>query len=116
MSIINNVLSKVIGSRNDRLIKKYSGQVAKINALESQMESMSDDELSSITARLKQRAKNNETSGDILPDGVTEITRLMSYLCGVCMSICVAMSLLPLLNSSARMALQNNVTLVTEEE
>ena len=57
-----------------------------------------------------------EVSGDILPDGVTEITRLMSYLCGVCMSICVAMSLLPLLNSSARMALQNNVTLVTEEE
>ena len=60
MSIINNVLSKVIGSRNDRLIKKYSGQVAKINALEPQMQSMSDDELSSITARLKQRAKNNE--------------------------------------------------------
>ena len=60
MSIINNVLSKVIGSRNDRLIKKYSGQVAKINALEPQMVSMSDDELSSITARLKQRAKNNE--------------------------------------------------------
>jgi hypothetical protein len=57
-----------------------------------------------------------EVSGDILPDGVTEITRLMSYLCGVCMSICVAMSLLPLLNSSARMALQNSVTLVTEEE
>ena len=57
MSIINNVLSKVIGSRNDRLIKKYSGQVAKINALEPQMQSMSDDELSSITARLKQREK-----------------------------------------------------------
>jgi preprotein translocase subunit SecA len=68
MSIINNVLSKVIGSRNDRLIKKYSGQVAKINALEPQMQSMSDDELSSITARLKQRAKNNETTKDILPE------------------------------------------------
>ena len=52
MSIINNVLSKVLGSRNDRLIKKYSGQVAKINALEAQMQSMSDDELSSITENL----------------------------------------------------------------
>jgi preprotein translocase subunit SecA len=73
MSIINNVLSKVIGSRNDRLIKKYSGQVAKINALESQMESMSDDELSSITARLKQRAKNNETTEDILPEAFAAV-------------------------------------------
>ena len=73
MSIINNVLSKVIGSRNDRLIKKYSGQVAKINALEAQMESMSDDELSSITARLKQRAKNNETTEDILPEAFAAV-------------------------------------------
>ena len=59
MSIINNVLSKVIGSRNDRLIKKYSAHVIKINALEAQMQSKSDDELSSITIRLKQRIKNN---------------------------------------------------------
>jgi len=73
MSIINNVLSKVIGSRNDRLIKKYSGQVAKINALEPQMQSMSDDELSSITARLKQRAKNNETTEDILPEAFAAV-------------------------------------------
>ena len=42
MGIINNVLSKVVGSRNDRLIKKYSGQVSKINALEAQMQSMSN--------------------------------------------------------------------------
>jgi preprotein translocase subunit SecA len=73
MSIINNVLSKVIGSRNDRLIKKYSGQVAKINALEPQMQSMSDDELSSITARLKQRAENKETTEDILPEAFAAV-------------------------------------------
>ncbi len=73
MSIINNVLSKVVGSRNDRLIKKYSGQVAKINALEPQMQSMSDDELSSITARLKQRAEKNETTEDILPEAFAAV-------------------------------------------
>ena len=73
MSIINNVLSKVIGSRNDRLIKKYSGQVAKINALEPQMQSMSDDELSSITARLKQRVENKETTEDILPEAFAAV-------------------------------------------
>ena len=73
MSIINNVLSKVIGSRNDRLIKKYSGQVSKINALEAQMQSMSDNDLASITARLKQRIENNETMEGILPEAFAAV-------------------------------------------
>ena len=57
-----------------------------------------------------------DVSGDILPKGVTEITRLMAYMCGVCMAICVALAALPILNSSARMALNEKVTLVNEEE
>ena len=73
MGIINNVLSKVVGSRNDRLIKKYSGQVSKINALEAQMQSMSDDDLESITARFKQRIENNETMDRILPEAFAAV-------------------------------------------
>ncbi len=73
MSIINNVLSKVVGSRNDRLIKKYSGQVSKINALEAQMQTMSDDDLASITSRFKQRIENNETMVDILPEAFAAV-------------------------------------------
>ena len=68
MSIINNVLSKIVGSRNDRLIKKYSSQVAKINSLEEDMQSLSDDELSSITESLKQRIQNKENLESILPE------------------------------------------------
>ena len=68
MSIINNVLSKIVGSRNDRLIKKYSSQVAKINSLEEDMQSLSDDELSSITESLKQRIQNKEKLESILPE------------------------------------------------
>ena len=73
MSIINNVLSKVLGSRNDRLIKKYSGQVSKINALEEQMQSMSDEELSSITEKLKKRIEDGETMEDILPEAFAAV-------------------------------------------
>ena len=68
MSIINNVLSKIVGSRNDRLIKKYSSQVAKINSLEEDMQSLSDDELSSTTSKLKQRIQNKESLDSILPE------------------------------------------------
>jgi len=73
MGIINNVLSKIVGSRNDRLIKKYSSQVSKINALEKEMQSMSDDELASITELLKQRIEKNETMDDILPEAFAAV-------------------------------------------
>jgi len=44
MSIINNVLSKVVGSRHDRAIKKFTKLVAQINSFEKDMQSLSDDE------------------------------------------------------------------------
>ena len=68
MSIINNVLSKVLGSHNDRLIKKYNSQVNKINSLEEHMKSLSDSDLSSMTDKLKARLKENEPSESILPE------------------------------------------------
>ena len=68
MSIINNVLSKVLGSHNDRLIKKYNSQVNKINSLEEQMKSLSDSDLSSMTEKLKARLKENESVESVLPE------------------------------------------------
>ena len=68
MSIINNVLSKVFGSHNDRLIKKYNGQVNKINSLEEKMKSLSDIDLSSMTEKLKKRLNENESEDSILPE------------------------------------------------
>ncbi len=57
-----------------------------------------------------------QVSETMLPDEVTKITELMSYLCGVCMLMCVALAALPILNASARAALNEKVTLVNEEE
>ena len=57
-----------------------------------------------------------QVSEKMLPEEVTKITELMSYLCGVCMLMCVALAALPLLNASARAALNQNVTLVNKEE
>jgi preprotein translocase subunit SecA len=68
MSIINNVLSKVLGSHNGRLIKKYNSQVNKINSLEEHMKSLSDSDLSSMTDKLKERLKENEPVETLLPE------------------------------------------------
>ncbi len=83
MSIINNVLSRVLGSRNERLIKKYSSQVSKINAFEKQMQSIGDEELSSITASLKNRIQNNESIEDILPEAFAVVREASQRVLGL---------------------------------
>tara|TARA_B100001758_G_scaffold103390_1_gene88556 strand:- start:993 stop:1601 length:609 start_codon:yes stop_codon:yes gene_type:complete len=55
-------------------------------------------------------------SSQVLPEQVTQINEYMSYLCGACMMMCVALAALPVLNAAARAALDQRVTLVVEEE
>ncbi|TAN49756.1 MAG: preprotein translocase subunit SecA, partial [Betaproteobacteria bacterium] len=50
-----NVLTKIFGSRNDRLLKQYSRTVARINALEPAISKLSDEQLRAKTGELKQR-------------------------------------------------------------
>jgi len=83
MSIISNVLSKVLGSHNDRLIKKYTGQVSKINVLEEKMCSMSDDELISMTAELRGRLINKETEESILAEAFAVVREASQRVLGL---------------------------------
>ena len=53
--MISRVLKAVFGSRNDRLLKRYSVTVRKINALEPAISALSDAELAAKTPELKQR-------------------------------------------------------------
>ena len=48
--MLTNIDKKIFGSRNDRLLKQYRKSVAKINALEKQMQALSDAELQAKTA------------------------------------------------------------------
>ena len=62
------LFSKVFGTYSDHQIKKVKVIADKVDALSSKYESMSDDELRSQTALLKERIANGETLDDILPD------------------------------------------------
>ncbi|MDP7593126.1 MAG: preprotein translocase subunit SecA [Litorilituus sp.] len=62
------LLTKMFGSRNDRLLKQMHKEVKKINTLEPILEALSDDELKAKTAEFKDRLANNETLTDILPE------------------------------------------------
>ena len=60
--MLNNLLKKVFGSRNDRLIKQYFQSVATINALESKIAALTDAELRAKTDEFKQRIDAGQPS------------------------------------------------------
>ncbi len=63
-----NFLTKIFGSRNDRLLKKYRHTVSKINALEAGYEQLSDEALRAKTDEFKQRISQGESLDNLLPE------------------------------------------------
>jgi len=63
-----NILTKIFGSRNDRLLKQYRSVVARINAMEPQLEKLSDAELQDKTRAFRDRVVNGESLDALLPE------------------------------------------------
>ena len=63
-----NILTKIFGSRNDRLLKQYRQTVLRINAMESQLEVLSDEALRAKTQEFKTRVEQGETLDALLPE------------------------------------------------
>ena len=64
--MIGNILKKVLGSRNSRLIKEYTSMVKQINSLEDVYIKKSDEELRLLTTELKQRYLDSRNLNDLL--------------------------------------------------
>ena len=63
-----NILTKIFGSRNDRLLKQYKAGVTRINAMEVELEKLSDDELRGKTLKFRERVRNGEPLDSLLPE------------------------------------------------
>ena len=61
-------LQKIFGSRNQRLVKQYQKTVAAINALETQIEKLTDDQLRGKTDEFRQRVAAGESLDKLLPE------------------------------------------------
>ena len=61
-------LTKIFGSRNDRLIKQYRCKVAAINKLEPEMKALSDEQLKAKTAEFRQRLADGASLDSLLPE------------------------------------------------
>ncbi|MFZ3120321.1 MAG: preprotein translocase subunit SecA [Variovorax sp.] len=68
-----NFLTQIFGSRNDRLLKQYRKTVERINALEPQFETLSDDALRAKTGEFKDRVAKGESLDDLLPEAFATV-------------------------------------------
>ncbi|MCC6195240.1 MAG: preprotein translocase subunit SecA [Burkholderiales bacterium] len=66
--MISNILTRIFGSRNERLLKQYSQAVRQINALEPTVAALSDEDLRNKTAELKTRVAGGASLDDVLPE------------------------------------------------
>ncbi|MDQ3618457.1 MAG: preprotein translocase subunit SecA [Pseudomonadota bacterium] len=66
--MLNSLLTRVFGSRNDRLLRQLQRSVTRINALEAEMEKLSDAELQARTPEFQQRHAAGESLDKLLPE------------------------------------------------
>jgi len=68
-----DLLRKIFGSANDRLIKKITPLVERINQLESEFRPLSDADLRSRTAQYRERHAAGESLDDLLPEAFATV-------------------------------------------
>jgi len=66
--MIANLLKKLFGSRNDRLLRQYTSKVTRINALESALQGLSDADLAARTPAFRERIAKGESLDSLLPE------------------------------------------------
>ncbi|MEF1171613.1 preprotein translocase subunit SecA [Vibrio sinaloensis] len=71
--MITKLLTKVIGSRNDRTLRRLRKIVKEINNYEPTFEALSDEELKAKTVEFRQRLEQGETLDKLLPEAFATV-------------------------------------------
>ncbi len=66
--MLSNTIKKIVGTRNDRLIRGYRKIITRINQLEPEFQQLTDDQLRAKTSEFKQRIENGESTHKLLPE------------------------------------------------
>ncbi|MEN9597020.1 MAG: hypothetical protein RL236_1454 [Pseudomonadota bacterium] len=81
--MLGKLVKLVIGSRNDRLIKKKRALVKKVNALSSEYEKLSDAELQTKTQEFRERLESGEKLNDLLPEAFATVREASTRVFGM---------------------------------
>ncbi|WP_302445003.1 preprotein translocase subunit SecA, partial [Sutterella wadsworthensis] len=81
--MFDELLTKIFGSRNERLIKQYRRQVAAINKLEPAMEALSDAELQAKTQEFRDRIAKGATTDELLTEAFAVVREASKRVLGM---------------------------------
>ncbi len=71
--MFNAILTKIVGSKNERDIKKMHPVIQRINELETEMSRLSDVQLAELTPKFRQRIADGESVDDVLPEAFAAV-------------------------------------------
>ncbi|WP_016854380.1 preprotein translocase subunit SecA [Halomonas smyrnensis] len=81
--MINNLLRKVVGSKNDREVKRMGRAVARINTLEKDLETLDDAALQARTADFRERLAAGESVDALLPEAFATVREASKRIMGM---------------------------------
>jgi len=81
--MVSKLLSRVFGSRNERLVKRLRRDVARINALEAEYEGYSDADLQAKTAAMRERHREGASLDDLLPEAFATVREASKRVLGM---------------------------------
>jgi len=71
--MFDRFLTRIFGSRNERILRQLGKSVARINALEEDMKALSDEQLQAQTVRFRERLAAGETLDSLLPEAFATV-------------------------------------------
>jgi len=71
--MVSKLFSRIFGSRNDRIVKRYGKAIEGINALEPEFENLSDEQLRAKTEEFRKRHGDGETLDSLLPEAFATV-------------------------------------------
>ena len=81
--MFTQLLTKVLGSKNERELKRLRKIVARINALEPEMEALNDEALKGKTVEFRERLEKGETLDQILPEAFAALREASKRVMGM---------------------------------
>ncbi|MDI5921995.1 preprotein translocase subunit SecA [Halomonas sp. LR5S13] len=81
--MINNLLRKVVGSKNDREVKRMSRQVTDVTGLENELEGLDETALKARTDTLRERLEAGESLDALLPEAFATVREASKRVMGM---------------------------------
>ena len=82
------LLKAILGTKNERDLKKVRPFVGRINAAEKELQALSDDALKAKTAEFRARLAKGETLDDLMVEAFAVVKNACRRLCGTVVDVC----------------------------